>query len=52
MARCQRCYACENMWEFKNCTNCNFPGKDSRTVNQIRADNEYRKELEKEEDDD
>lgn len=39
MTRCQRCDACESMWETKNCRWCNYPDNDKRTPEQVDIDN-------------
>ena len=49
MARCQRCFACESMWDFAPCRHCNFPGPDKRTADRIKEDDDYRMEWEREE---
>lgn len=35
MARCQRCNGCESQWDMGNCGYCNYPGKDTREMNDI-----------------
>lgn len=38
MARCERCNACESMWDLSPCESCNFPKADTRTADQIKQD--------------
>lgn len=46
MSRCQRCDACESMWDTSNCKYCNYPDKDTRTPQQILIDDaDYRKRV-------
>ncbi len=48
MSRCNRCNACESMWETSACKHCNYPGDDSRTPGQIDIDNADMEEFYKE----
>lgn len=51
MSRCQRCHACESMWENPVCRYCGFPGTDTRTPGQKDIDDAEIEEFYKEGDD-
>ena len=39
MARCERCDACQSMWDLEPCVHCGFPGEDPRDAQTIENDN-------------
>lgn len=40
MSRCERCNACQSMWDTGNCKFCNFPAEEARPPEQIKEDEE------------
>ena len=38
MARCERCDACRNMFDMRDCPRCNYPREDIRTPEVIAID--------------